>query len=168
VLKKINKKYHCSNFFLCQKLKSRVSFIQLNSVLDIFLRGFILSSCSQHSPLAPKSHVSFKVMYSTVNSIFHISIRIKRNRISESLLYTEKWTTHFMANMFFLVSLRVFEIIKLKWANPPDVSVLYSSRSYTSQFQNWTAGLQQLRTNPNNGSCRFLTACRPSARPVPT
>jgi hypothetical protein len=29
------KKYHCSNFFLCQKLKFRVSFIQLKSVLDI-------------------------------------------------------------------------------------------------------------------------------------
>jgi hypothetical protein len=35
VLMKINKKkYHCSNFFLCQKLKSRVSFIQLKPILD--------------------------------------------------------------------------------------------------------------------------------------
>jgi hypothetical protein len=32
---KINKKYHCSNFFLCQNLKSRVSFIQLKTILDI-------------------------------------------------------------------------------------------------------------------------------------
>jgi hypothetical protein len=46
---KTNVKYHCSNFFLCQKLKSRVSFIQLKPVLDIFLRGFSLFSCPQHS-----------------------------------------------------------------------------------------------------------------------
>jgi hypothetical protein len=45
---KINKKNHCDNLFLCQKLKSRVSFIQLKPVLDIFLRGFSLSSCPQH------------------------------------------------------------------------------------------------------------------------
>jgi hypothetical protein len=31
------------------KLKSRVSFIQLKPILDIFLRGFSLSSCPQHS-----------------------------------------------------------------------------------------------------------------------
>jgi hypothetical protein len=32
----INKKeYQCSNFFLCQKLKSRVSFIQLKPIVDI-------------------------------------------------------------------------------------------------------------------------------------
>jgi hypothetical protein len=42
-------KYHCSNFFLCQELKSRVSFIQLKPILDISLRGFSLSSCPQHS-----------------------------------------------------------------------------------------------------------------------
>jgi transcription initiation factor IIE alpha subunit len=43
------KKYHCRNFFLCPKLKSRVSFIQLMPVLDISLRGFSLSSCPHHS-----------------------------------------------------------------------------------------------------------------------
>jgi hypothetical protein len=37
---KINTKYHCNNFFLCQKLKSRVSFIQLKPILDIFLAWF--------------------------------------------------------------------------------------------------------------------------------
>jgi hypothetical protein len=36
------KKYHCCNFFLCQKLKSRVSFIQLKPILC----GFSFSSCS--------------------------------------------------------------------------------------------------------------------------
>jgi hypothetical protein len=41
--------HHCSNLILCQELKSRVSFIQLKPVLDIFLRGFSLSSCPQHS-----------------------------------------------------------------------------------------------------------------------
>jgi hypothetical protein len=41
--------YHCSNFFLCQKLKSRVSLIQLKPILDIFLHGFSLSSCPKHS-----------------------------------------------------------------------------------------------------------------------
>jgi hypothetical protein len=46
---KINTKYHCSNFFLCEKLKSRVSFIQLKPILDIFSPGFSLSSCPQHN-----------------------------------------------------------------------------------------------------------------------
>jgi hypothetical protein len=43
------KKYTCSKFFLYQKLKSRVSFVQLKPILDLFLRGFNLSSCPQHS-----------------------------------------------------------------------------------------------------------------------
>jgi hypothetical protein len=46
--KYIKKKYHCSNFFLCQKLKSWLSFIQLKTILDIFLSGFGLSNCPQH------------------------------------------------------------------------------------------------------------------------
>jgi hypothetical protein len=65
------------------------------SLHNIFLCGFSLSSCSQHSPLALipfslKSHVSFKVCTQlwTEFSIFHISIRI-----SESLLY--KWPFFF-------------------------------------------------------------------------
>jgi hypothetical protein len=47
----------------CQKLKSRVSFIQLKRIFDIVLRGFSLSSCPRQyeSPLALKSHMSFKV-----------------------------------------------------------------------------------------------------------
>jgi hypothetical protein len=44
-----NKKYHCSNFFFRQKLKSWSPFIQLKPILDIFLRGFSPSSCPQHS-----------------------------------------------------------------------------------------------------------------------
>jgi hypothetical protein len=52
----INKKNHCSNLFLCQKLKSSVSFIQLKPILYIFL-----PLTQSESPLAPKSHVSFKV-----------------------------------------------------------------------------------------------------------
>jgi hypothetical protein len=32
---KINKKYHFRNSFLCQKLKSRVSFIQLKPIFKI-------------------------------------------------------------------------------------------------------------------------------------
>jgi hypothetical protein len=47
------KKYHCRNFFLCQKLKSRFSFTQLKPILDIFLFGFSLSSCPQHSLKVP-------------------------------------------------------------------------------------------------------------------
>jgi hypothetical protein len=39
------KRYHCRIFFLGQKLKSRVSFIQLKPILYIFVRGFYLSSC---------------------------------------------------------------------------------------------------------------------------
>jgi hypothetical protein len=65
---KINKKYQCSNFFLCQKLKSRVSFIELKPILGHFLAWFQslqLPSTQSESPLAliplaPKSHVSFK------------------------------------------------------------------------------------------------------------
>jgi hypothetical protein len=46
----------------CQKLKSRISFIQLKPILDIFLRGFSLSTSPQHSlkallllnPMCPK------------------------------------------------------------------------------------------------------------------
>jgi hypothetical protein len=57
--------YHCSNSLLCQKLKSRVSFIQLKSILDIFLRGFTLSTQPGNLfdliLIALKSHVSFKV-----------------------------------------------------------------------------------------------------------
>jgi hypothetical protein len=64
IAEKINKKYHCSNFFLCQKMNSRVSFSQLKPILDIFLRGFSLSSCPQSNLkvlFAPKRYVSFKV-----------------------------------------------------------------------------------------------------------
>jgi hypothetical protein len=46
---KINKKNHYSYLFLCQKLKSRVSLMQLKPILNIFLRSFSLSSCPQHS-----------------------------------------------------------------------------------------------------------------------
>jgi hypothetical protein len=35
------KKYQRSEFFFCQKLKSRVSFIQLKPILGIFLRGSV-------------------------------------------------------------------------------------------------------------------------------
>jgi hypothetical protein len=59
--------------------------------LDILLRGFSLPTCPQHSlksALAPKSHVSFKerTALRTELFIFHISIRIICNRISEGLL----------------------------------------------------------------------------------
>jgi hypothetical protein len=49
VLIKLNKKYPYSSFFLCQELKSRVSSIQLKSLLDIFLFGFSLTCCPQRS-----------------------------------------------------------------------------------------------------------------------
>jgi hypothetical protein len=62
-------KNHYSNFFLCQKLKSKVSFIQLKPILRYFLAWFqslqLPSTQSESAlaliPLAPKSHVSFKV-----------------------------------------------------------------------------------------------------------
>jgi hypothetical protein len=46
---KMNNKNHCRYVFLCQKLKSRVSIIKPKSNLEIFLRGFSLSSDLQHS-----------------------------------------------------------------------------------------------------------------------
>jgi hypothetical protein len=61
---KINMKISLQQFLPLSEAEMRVSFIQLMPILDIFLRGFSLSSCSQHSlkrPLAPKPHVSFKV-----------------------------------------------------------------------------------------------------------
>jgi hypothetical protein len=69
-------KYITAAISSCQKLKSRVSFTQPKPILDIFSRGFSLSSCPQ-LPLAPKSHLSIKV-YTEVRTefIFHISIRI--------------------------------------------------------------------------------------------
>jgi hypothetical protein len=62
---KINKKYYCSNFFLCQKLKSSVFFIQLKPILDIsfaWFQSLQLPSTQSESSLAlilpaPKSHV---------------------------------------------------------------------------------------------------------------
>jgi hypothetical protein len=50
---KINKTYQCSTFFLCQKLKSTVSFIHVTTILYIFLHGFILSSSPQRSLKSP-------------------------------------------------------------------------------------------------------------------
>jgi hypothetical protein len=48
-MKRNNEKKYCSNFFLCQNLRSRVSFIELNQILDILLSGSSLSSCPHHS-----------------------------------------------------------------------------------------------------------------------
>jgi hypothetical protein len=44
-----DKKNHCRNFFPYQKLKFRVSFIQLKPILDIFSCGFSLFCGPQHS-----------------------------------------------------------------------------------------------------------------------
>jgi hypothetical protein len=52
-----NKTYLCSNFFLCQKLISSVSFVQLRPMLDIFLRGFDPSSWPRHSLKVHFKHV---------------------------------------------------------------------------------------------------------------
>jgi transcription initiation factor IIE alpha subunit len=72
-MKEIHKKIFLKkeiNFFLCQRLKSRVSFTQQKPILDIFLSGFSLSSCPQHSltvsPLALESHVSYKVVRAAI------------------------------------------------------------------------------------------------------
>jgi hypothetical protein len=70
---KINKKYHWSNFFLCQKLKSRVTIIQLKPILRYFLAWFQslqLPSTQSENSLAPKSHAS---LCPTANRIFHFS-----------------------------------------------------------------------------------------------
>jgi hypothetical protein len=60
--------------------------------MDIFLRGFSLFSCPQHSPLAPKPNVAFKVWTElwTEFCVFHISIRI-----SEGLLYVDVMQTYY-------------------------------------------------------------------------
>jgi hypothetical protein len=62
---KINKKKSLQQFLPLSEAEIQF-FIQLKPILDIFLLGFSLSSCPQHSPLAlipfaRKSHVSFKV-----------------------------------------------------------------------------------------------------------
>jgi hypothetical protein len=84
---KINKKYHYSHFFLCQKLKSRVSFIQLKPILDILLRGFSLSSCPQHSLKVLLPLLKYVLNCEQNFSFFDISIRINCNRISESFKF---------------------------------------------------------------------------------
>jgi hypothetical protein len=78
------------------KLKSRVSFIELKPILDIFLHGFSHSSCPQHSlkvllPLNPICLLKY-VLSCEQNFSFFIfrsglsDIRINCNRISEGLL----------------------------------------------------------------------------------
>jgi hypothetical protein len=71
-----------------------VSFIQLKPILDIFLRGFSLSSCPPHSLkvlLLLNSTCLFEVCNQLLTwfLIFHISFRINCYRISESLLYNK-------------------------------------------------------------------------------
>jgi hypothetical protein len=69
VPKKINKKISVQQFLPFQKLKSRAPFIQLKPILGYFLAWFQplqLPSTQSESflavtPLAPKSHLSFKV-----------------------------------------------------------------------------------------------------------
>jgi hypothetical protein len=85
---------------LCQKLKSRVSLIHLKPILDIFLRGFSLSSCPQHSlkvlllysRLLLNPTCLFKVCTQMWTEFFIFwsglsDIRINCKGISEDLLY---------------------------------------------------------------------------------
>jgi hypothetical protein len=55
---KINTKYHCINFFLCQKLSSWSQSWIFSRVVSVYLQ---LPSAQYESPLAPKCNVSFKV-----------------------------------------------------------------------------------------------------------
>jgi hypothetical protein len=97
VLMKINiKKYHCSNFFLYQKLKSRVSLIQLKSILGYFLAWFQslqLPSTQSESPRAlipldPKSHVSFlKYVLNCEQNSSYFDPKYPHTRINEDLMY---------------------------------------------------------------------------------
>jgi hypothetical protein len=90
---------HCRNFSLCQKLKSRVSFIKLKPILDIFawFQSLQLSWTQSESPLAliPRAHTRSLLKYvrnceqnfSFLIFWFGLSdIRINCNRISEDLL----------------------------------------------------------------------------------
>jgi hypothetical protein len=56
-------------------LISRVSFIKVEPILDIFLCGVSPSSCPQHSlkVLLLLNHMCVESMYSTVNRIVHFS-----------------------------------------------------------------------------------------------
>jgi hypothetical protein len=80
----MKKKILLQQFILCQKLNSRVPFIQLKPILHIFSHCFSLSS---HPQLSLKILLPFSLLlinltvsfqYSMVNSIFHISIQIIR------------------------------------------------------------------------------------------
>jgi hypothetical protein len=94
---KINKKKSLQQFLPRQKLKSRVTFIQLKLVLDIFFRGFSLSSCPQHSLKALLLLNATCLLKYVLNceqnfsfSVFRCGlsdIRIICNPISEGLLY---------------------------------------------------------------------------------
>jgi hypothetical protein len=89
------KKCHCSNLFLCQKLKSQDLLHQAQSNLGYFIACFWspqLPSTQSESPLAQirlasKSHVSFKVRTQLqTDFFFHISIQINCNLFIEGLL----------------------------------------------------------------------------------
>jgi hypothetical protein len=83
-------------FLNYKKLKSRLFYIQLKPILDIFLRGFSLSSYPQHSTkvllfesllrLNPTCLLKHVLKCEQNFVIFHISIRINCNRIGEGLL----------------------------------------------------------------------------------
>jgi hypothetical protein len=75
------KKYHCRNFFLSEAEANLGHFLA-------WFQSLQLPSTQSESPLAPKSHASFKVLAQlrTEFFIFYISMRINCTRISEGLL----------------------------------------------------------------------------------
>jgi hypothetical protein len=71
-------------------LKSRVTFIQLKAILGYFLAWFQslqLPSTQSESPLAPKSHASFKACTQLWTAFFIFRSGISYTRISKGLLY---------------------------------------------------------------------------------
>jgi hypothetical protein len=73
---KINKKYYCSNFFLCQKMKIQGLLHPAEANLVYFLACFQslqLLSTETESPLAHKSHVSLKVRTRLSTTFFRFS-----------------------------------------------------------------------------------------------
>jgi hypothetical protein len=96
MLMKINKKYQWSLYLRTTKNPEA----EIQALLHpaeanlghflVWFQSLQLPLTQSESPLAPKSHGSFKVcaQLSAEFLIFHISIRINCNRIIENLLYS--------------------------------------------------------------------------------
>jgi hypothetical protein len=111
---KINKKYYCSNFFLCQKLKSRVSFIQFKLNLGYFLAWFQslkLPSAQSESPLTLIPCVFLKYVF---NCEQNCSFFMFRSGLTVTGLPRTHCTCYVLYFTFFEIVILKFRILVAK------------------------------------------------------